>query len=372
MTTTDEASLPLTSRRRTIDIVGRGAGNDDDPPRSTPPPPSPPPSPPHHCCDESPRPGELEAIRSAVMKKRPEAAKAKASFSPSRTRGSGGGDGDGKSAKRKQPSDPAPPSMPIQKKRKKEKKCEDGKKRETASSIPLDARPALAAERERHRFDPRSTAPGWHPPPSPLSLIEEALYRDPWKLLVACCLLNRTTAGVARPCVKEFFRRYPDAAAAAAIGGGEGEEEGEAGGGGSAASETTASLAKLFRPCGCHRKRAVAVVRMSREFLRASWRDPRELFGVGEYAADAYWIFVRGIWHCGAEGEAGEGGGGEEGEGGGGGEKTKKARSRSAPPSSSSPKLPFSWRPKDKDLARYVDFLVETEGQGSGLEREEF
>ena len=34
----------------------------------------------------------------------------------------------------------------------------------------------------------------WHPPASPYGLIEEYLYEDPWKLLVACMLLN-VTAG---------------------------------------------------------------------------------------------------------------------------------------------------------------------------------
>lgn len=33
----------------------------------------------------------------------------------------------------------------------------------------------------------------WEPPVSPYFLIEEVLYNDPWKLLVACMLLNKTT-----------------------------------------------------------------------------------------------------------------------------------------------------------------------------------
>ena len=40
--------------------------------------------------------------------------------------------------------------------------------------------------------DPRKAL--WHPPASPYGLIEEYLYEDPWKLLVACMLLN-VTAG---------------------------------------------------------------------------------------------------------------------------------------------------------------------------------
>lgn len=40
--------------------------------------------------------------------------------------------------------------------------------------------------------DPRKAL--WTPPVSPYGLIEEYLYDDPWKLLVACMLLN-VTAG---------------------------------------------------------------------------------------------------------------------------------------------------------------------------------
>ncbi len=34
----------------------------------------------------------------------------------------------------------------------------------------------------------------WTPPASPYCLIEEVLYRDPWQLLLACMLLNKTSA----------------------------------------------------------------------------------------------------------------------------------------------------------------------------------
>ena len=32
----------------------------------------------------------------------------------------------------------------------------------------------------------------WEPPQSPFGLIEEQLFGNPWKLLVACILLNKT------------------------------------------------------------------------------------------------------------------------------------------------------------------------------------
>jgi len=33
----------------------------------------------------------------------------------------------------------------------------------------------------------------WRPPVSPYGLLEEELYADPWKLLVGCMLLNKTS-----------------------------------------------------------------------------------------------------------------------------------------------------------------------------------
>lgn len=57
------------------------------------------------------------------------------------------------------------------------------------------------------------------------------------------------------------------------------------------------------------------------------WTNPVELHGVGQYAADAYNIFCRGDWR--------------------------------------------SVSPKDKDLLRYHQWLTETEGEGSGLTRDE-
>ena len=39
--------------------------------------------------------------------------------------------------------------------------------------------------------DPRVSL--WEPPQSPFGLIEEQLFGNPWKLLVACILLNKTS-----------------------------------------------------------------------------------------------------------------------------------------------------------------------------------
>ncbi len=41
--------------------------------------------------------------------------------------------------------------------------------------------------------DPDPRVSTWVPPQSPYGLLEEELWQDPWKLLVACMLLNKTS-----------------------------------------------------------------------------------------------------------------------------------------------------------------------------------
>jgi hypothetical protein len=56
------------------------------------------------------------------------------------------------------------------------------------------------------------------------------------------------------------------------------------------------------------------------------WTDPKDLHGVGQYGSDAYRIFCRGDWR--------------------------------------------DVNPADKDLAKYHAWLVATNGEGTGLERD--
>ena len=51
-------------------------------------------------------------------------------------------------------------------------------------------------------------ARNWIPPKSPFNLIQESLFHDPWKLLIATIFLNRTSGGKAIPVMWDFFKRY--------------------------------------------------------------------------------------------------------------------------------------------------------------------
>lgn len=52
--------------------------------------------------------------------------------------------------------------------------------------------------------------PNWIPPKSPFNLIQESLFHDPWKLLIATIFLNRTSGGKAIPIMWDFLKRYPN------------------------------------------------------------------------------------------------------------------------------------------------------------------
>lgn len=109
---------------------------------------------------------------------------------------------------------------------------------------------------------------------SPLRLIQEDLRDQPWRLLVACMMLNQTTAVQVKQVMPKFFERY--------------------GGPRIAAAGNTEFMASLLKPLGLYNRRAKAIQRMSEDFMREGWSDVQDFYGIGKYASDSYRIFVLG------------------------------------------------------------------------------
>ncbi|XP_014861788.1 PREDICTED: methyl-CpG-binding domain protein 4 isoform X3 [Poecilia mexicana] len=116
----------------------------------------------------------------------------------------------------------------------------------------------------------------WTPPRSPFNLIQETLFHDPWKLLVATIFLNKTSGKMAIPVLWVFFERYPSA-----------EVTREA---------DWKPMSELMKPLGLYELRAKTIIRFSDEFLNKQWRYPIELHGIGKYGNDSYRIFCVEEW----------------------------------------------------------------------------
>eukprot|EP00198_Chlamydomonas_reinhardtii_P012869 XP_001702206.1 predicted protein [Chlamydomonas reinhardtii] len=127
-----------------------------------------------------------------------------------------------------------------------------------AQQVPWDIGSAARASPPRTQLFPaqrraehsgacgQSSVP-WDPPASPWGLLEEMLYNDPWRLLVACILLNRTTGQQVRGVLGPLWRAYPTPQAMAAA--------------------DEADLRAILRPLGLHNTRAVKLKRFSHDFI---------------------------------------------------------------------------------------------------------
>ncbi|KAG7581328.1 DNA glycosylase [Arabidopsis suecica] len=116
----------------------------------------------------------------------------------------------------------------------------------------------------------------WVPPRSPCNLLQEDHWHDPWRVLVICMLLNKTSGAQTRGVISDLFALCPDAKTATEV------EEKE--------------IESLIKPLGLQKKRARMIQRFSLEYLQESWTHVTQLHGIGKYAADAYAIFCNGNW----------------------------------------------------------------------------
>jgi methyl-CpG-binding domain protein 4 len=116
----------------------------------------------------------------------------------------------------------------------------------------------------------------WVPPKSPYNLIQESLYDDPWKLLIATIFLNKTSGKTAIPLVWKFFERWPTPEAAY--------------------TADKSELAQFMKPMGLHNRRAEQISRFSYEYRHKSWLYPKELHGINKYGNDSFRIFCRNEW----------------------------------------------------------------------------
>lgn len=110
------------------------------------------------------------------------------------------------------------------------------------------------------------------PPRSPYCLIQEDLWPDKWKMLVACVLLNRTARKQVEKILPQLFAMCPTPKDMVLC--------------------DPQLLASVISPLGFKNRRAVTLINLSKNFLMSNWSHASELPGIGEYGASVWDIFV--------------------------------------------------------------------------------
>ena len=117
------------------------------------------------------------------------------------------------------------------------------------------------------------------PPRKPEPLLQELYWPDKWKVLVCCVMLNCTRRGQVDNVVETFFIRYPNAESYIK------------------AYEwplSKSDIIDLIKPLGFYNRRSLGLYKFSCDYISKQWSDPRELHGIGEYAARCYEILFLG------------------------------------------------------------------------------
>ncbi|XP_023529473.1 methyl-CpG-binding domain protein 4-like protein [Cucurbita pepo subsp. pepo] len=151
------------------------------------------------------------------------------------------------------------------------------KERKVRDKVSARPRTTLSADElflEAYRR--KSSDDTWKPPPSGIRLLQQDHAYDPWRVLVICMLLNRTTGQQAKDVIPKLFTLCPDPKSALEV--------------------SQEQIEDIIRPLGLQRKRSLTIQRLSEMYLKESWSHVTQLPGVGKYGADAHAIFCTGYW----------------------------------------------------------------------------
>ncbi|XP_062503516.1 methyl-CpG-binding domain protein 4-like isoform X2 [Corticium candelabrum] len=151
-----------------------------------------------------------------------------------------------------------------------------GVKRKLTTSPYFYQKPVLGYAVDDEMRRPRHLSVCYVPPKSPFNLIQESLFHDPWRLLIATIFLHRTSGDKAIPILWEFFKCYPSAEVTR--------------------KSNPEPIARLLQPLGLFQKRAEIIVQFSNEYVDMDWEYPIELHGIGKYGNNSYRIFCCGEW----------------------------------------------------------------------------
>ena len=111
---------------------------------------------------------------------------------------------------------------------------------------------------------------------TPFRLIQEDHMEDPWRVLLACVLLNQTRVNQVRPVLEELLDEWPDAY--------------------SMSNAPIEDVCDIIQRLGL-KKRGGYIIEMSAEYMTSRpkvWTDVLELTGCGRYAAECWRMLIQG------------------------------------------------------------------------------
>lgn len=111
------------------------------------------------------------------------------------------------------------------------------------------------------------------PQRSPYGLIQEDLWPDEWKCLIACLMLNCTSRKQVEKVIPSFFKLWPTPT--------------------HLLSSCPSAVSDVIAPLGFRNRRTTRLFDMTKKYVESDWSHAIELPGVGEYAARAWEIFFK-------------------------------------------------------------------------------
>lgn len=104
-------------------------------------------------------------------------------------------------------------------------------------------------------------------------LLQERYRFDQWQLLIVCIMLNKTHRWQVKPVAERFFYEFKTAY--------------------DVLSCDFNELIEILHPLGMQEKRAETILRFCRDYISIDWKEPIELYGIGEYAYDSWQMFIK-------------------------------------------------------------------------------
>ena len=105
-----------------------------------------------------------------------------------------------------------------------------------------------------------------------MDIIQNHYKEDPWKMCIACILLNQTSNQQARPILKNLFDKFPTPKKMLAA--------------------KDSDIVEIIKSAGLYNRRTATIKKFTREYIKKEYSHISELYGMGRFASDSYEIFI--------------------------------------------------------------------------------